>query len=174
MRTLFALALAGLAGPVLALPQAAPSEPASLRIYGPGQFGVAAETASRLPGSREEMNHGRNGADASRSAGSARERAVDAVARAGLVCAVADAAIVGRARDGGPLIEIDCVEGGGVIIADSDPLQVVDCLDLAPDNGQAGRRQRVVSACRLPGNAGLAEEGQSARNSSTSAANRPG
>jgi hypothetical protein len=85
------------------------------------------------------------------------EQAADAVARAGLVCAVAEAAVIGRTRDGGPLIEIDCVEGGGVIIADSDPLQVTDCLDLAPDIGQAGRRQRIVSACRLPGNAGLAE-----------------
>jgi hypothetical protein len=105
-----------------------------------------------MPGSREEMNRGRNSAIAP----SVQEQAADAVVRAGLVCAVAEAAVIGRTRDGGPLIEIDCVEGGGVIIADTDPLQVVDCLDLAPDTGQAGRRQRIVSACTLPGNAGLA------------------
>ena len=135
----------------LALPQSAP-EPEGLRIYSPAQFGVTAETPSRMPGSREEMNRGRNSAIAP----SVQERAADAVVRAGLVCAVAEAAVIGRTRDGGPLIEIDCVEGGGVIIADTDPLQVVDCLDLAPDTGQAGRRQRIVSACTLPGNAGLA------------------
>jgi hypothetical protein len=93
-----------------------------------------------------------------------RDQAADAVARAGLVCTVAEAAVIGRTRDGGPLIEIDCIEGGGVIIADSDPLQVTDCLDLAPDTGQAGRRQRIVSACTLPGNLGLAERSQSANN----------
>ena len=135
----------------LALPQSAP-EPEGLRIYSPAQFGVTAETPSRMPGSREEMNRGRNSAIGP----SVQEQAADAVVRAGLVCAVAEAAVIGRTRDGGPLIEIDCVEGGGVIIADSDPLQVVDCLDLAPDTGQAGRRQRIVSACTLPGNAGLA------------------
>ena len=153
------LMLAVFAGPALALPQSAP-EPEGLRIYSPGQFGVTAETPSRISGSREEMNRGRNTAIGP----SVQEQAADAVARAGLVCAVAEAAFIGRTRDGGPLIEIDCVEGGGVIIADSDPLQVTDCLDLAPDTGQAGRHQRVVTTCRLPGNAGLAERSQSARN----------
>lgn len=159
MRRLTVLFLAGIAGPALALPQSA-REPEGLRIYSPTQFGVVAETPSRLAGSREEMNRGRNipmGA-------SVQDQAADAVARAGLVCVVAEAAVIGRTRDGGPLIEIDCVEGGGVIIADSDPLQVTDCLDLAPDTGQAGRRQRIVTACRLPGNAGLAERARSARN----------
>ena len=158
MRGLSVLFLAVLAGPALALPQSA-REPEGLRIYSPTQFGVVAETPSRLSGSREEMNRGRNTAIGA----SAQDQAADAVARAGLVCAVAAAAIIGRTRDGGPLIEIDCVEGGGVIIADSDPLQVTDCLDLAPDTGQAGRRQRIVAACRLPGNAGLAERAVSAR-----------
>ncbi len=143
----------------LALPQSVP-EPEGLRIYTPGQFGVTAETPSRMAGSREEMNRGRNAP----MAAPVEEQAAGLVARAGLVCTVVEAAVVGRARDGGPLIEIDCVEGGGVIIADSDPLQVVDCLDLAPDTGQAGRRQRVVAACILPGNAGLAGQSQSARN----------
>ncbi|TPW04162.1 MAG: hypothetical protein FD125_1238 [bacterium] len=158
MRRLAVLILAGLAGPVMALPQSV-REPEGLRIYSPGQFGEVAETPSRIAGSREEMNRGRNTAIGP----SVQEQAADAVARAGLACAVAEAAIIGRTRDGGPLIEIDCVEGGGVIIADSDPLQVTDCLDLAPDTGQAGRRQRIVSACRLPGNAGLAERARSGR-----------
>lgn len=159
MRGIVVLMLAGLAGPALALPQSA-REPEGLRIYTPGQFGVAAETPSRLAGSREEMNRGRN----TPIGPSVQDQAADAAARAGLVCTVAEAAVVGRTRDGGPLIEIDCVEGGGVIIADTDPLQVTDCLDLAPDTGQAGRRQRIVAACQLPGNAGLAERSRSAGN----------
>ncbi|MDQ7812512.1 hypothetical protein [Brevundimonas sp.] len=164
MRALLVLCLAGLAGPVLA--QTAPPlrQPEGVRIYSPGQYGVTAGTPSRIRSSREAMNHGRNQPPAPRSNADAGALAAAAVARAGLICSVAEAAVIGRTRDGGPLIEIDCVEGGGVIIADADPLQVVDCLDLAPDEGQAGRRQRVVTACRLPGNAGLAGQGQSARN----------
>jgi hypothetical protein len=152
MRSVLVLLLASLAGPALALPQSA-REPEGLRIYTPGQFGVTAGTPSRIAGSREEMNRGRNAPIGP----SVEHQAADVVARAGLVCAVAEAAIIGRTRNGGSLIEIDCVEGGGVIIADADPLQVIDCLDLAPDAGQAGRRQRVVAACTLPGNAGLAD-----------------
>jgi len=159
MRPFAVLMLAAFAGPALAMPQSV-REPEGLRIYSPTQFGVVAETPSRIAGSREEMNRGRNTAVGH----SVQDRAAAAVTRAGLVCTVADAAVIGRTRDGGPLIEIDCVEGGGVIIADSDPLQVTDCLDLAPDAGQAGRRQRVVSACTLPGNLDLAERSQSARN----------
>ncbi len=159
MRPFVVLMLAACAGPAMALPQSA-REPEGLRIYSPEQFGVAAGTPSRIAGSREEMNRGRNTPDMR----SVEAQAADAVHRAGLICAIAEAAVIGRTRSGGPLIEIDCVEGGGVIIADSDPLQVTDCLDLAPDTGQAERRQRIVTACRLPGNAGLAERSQSARN----------
>ena len=130
---LAALAQPALAQPVLPAPQSA-REPEGLRIYSPTQFGGVAETPSRIAGSREEMNRGRNTAFGP----SVQDQAADAVSRAGLVCAVAEAAVIGRTRRGGPLIEIDCVEGGGVIIADSDPLQVTDCLDLAPDSGQAG------------------------------------
>ena len=159
MRPFAILILAALAGPALAVPQSA-REPEGLRIYSPAQFGVTAETPSRMDGSRREMNRGRN----EPITRPVREQAADAVARAGLICTVAEAAVVGRTRNGGPLIEIDCIEGGGVIIADSDPLQITDCLDLAPDTGQAGRRQRIVTACTLPGNLGLAERSQSARN----------
>ena len=159
MRPLAIVILTALAGPALAMPQSV-REPEGLRIYSPAQFGEVAETPSRIAGSRAEMNRDRNTA----AGASVQDQAIDAVARAGLVCTVAEAAVIGRTRDGGPLIEIDCVEGGGVIIADSNPLQVTDCLDLAPDTGQAGRRQRIVAACRLPGNAGLSERARSAPN----------
>ena len=166
MRIVLALALvlAAGAGPVLAQTATPLRQPEGIRIYSPGQFGVTAETPSRIESSREQMNRGRNARMPPPATADARAQAETAVARAGLICTVVEAAVVGRTRDGGPLLEIDCAQGGGVIIADSDPLQIVDCLDLAPDQGRAGRRQRVISACQLPGNAGLAEEGQSARN----------
>lgn len=164
MRRFSGLMLTGLVSVTLALPalalQQSGGEPGGLRIYSPGQFGSVSETPSRIAGSREEMNRGRN----TPIGPSARTLAEGAVARAGLVCAVAEAAVIGRTRDGGPLIEIDCVEGGGVIIADSNPLQVTDCLDLAPDTGQPVRGRRIVSACTLPGNAGLGQRAPSARN----------
>lgn len=159
MMWVLAMLLVAVAGPALALPPQSAREPEGLRIYTPGQFGVTAETPSRIAGSREEMNRGRN----TPLGPSPQILAATAVARAGLVCTVLEAAVVGRTQDGGALVEIDCAEGGGVIVAESDPLRIVDCLDLAPDEGQAGRRQRVVSTCRLPGNAGLARA-QSARN----------
>jgi hypothetical protein len=153
MRLLITLAVLGLttapAGPLAA------QDRDGMRIYTPGQFNAVAITPSRLERSREEMNRDRNPASSSPSPAAVRERARTVVARAGLVCTVVDAGIVGRARQGEPLIEIDCAEGGGVIAVDSDPIQITNCLDLAPDTGQAGQRQRVVTSCQLPGNAGL-------------------
>jgi len=164
MRALVSLLAMGLlAGPApaaaaLAIPQSALGEPGGLRIYSPGQFGLEAVTPSRIDASRREMNRSRNG-ETTLVPGPAAVNleAASVVARAGLVCTVVEAAVVGRTRAGGDLFEVDCAEGGGVILADGDPVQVVDCLDLAPDTGQApGRRQRVVTACRLDGNQGLA------------------
>lgn len=166
MRTVIALAALGLvSAPALAAPQSAAGTAGGLRIYSPGQFNAVAETPSRLERSREEMNRGRNPSiPAAPGPVAVRRQAEAVVARAGLVCTVVEAGIIGRTRDGGALIEIDCAEGGGVVAADTDPIQITDCLDLAPDNGQSGRRQRVVDTCHLPGNAGLAERSQSARN----------
>lgn len=163
MRPLLLLVLATAAGPVMAQTPTPYRQPEGVRIFSPAEFGVTAETPSRIPSSREAMNYGRNRRGTPQPTPAARDLAAAVVARAGLVCSIAEAAVVGRTRDGGDLIEIDCVEGGGVIVADTDPVQVVDCLDLAPDEGQAGRRQRVITACQLPGNAGLAEEGQAGR-----------
>ena len=73
----------------LSLPQTAP-EPEGLRIYSPTQFGVTAETPSRMPGSREEMNRGRNTAIARPVQD--REGQRDALRRR-----------LGRVRDGGHL-----------------------------------------------------------------------
>ena len=94
----------------LALLQSVP-EPEGLRSYSPAQFGVTAETPSRMPDSCKEKNRGRNSA-----------------------------------------------------IAPSVQQQAADPLDLAPDTGQPVRSRRIVSACILPGNAGLGQRAQLARN----------
>ncbi len=60
MRLFAILMLSILAGPALAAPQSAPREPEGIRIYSPGQYGVTAETPSRMAASREAMNWGRN------------------------------------------------------------------------------------------------------------------
>lgn len=135
-------------------------------IRDPSAFGRDAVTPSRIVSSRIEMNRGRNGAPSqSLSTADLRYQAETAVSRAGFACTVQDAVPVGRTRSGRPLIEIDCAEGGGMIVADDDPVTAVDCLDLAPDDGQGGRRRRVVTQCTLPANlAAIAAEPQSARN----------
>lgn len=127
-------------------------------------FGRDAVTPTRIVSSRIEMNRGRNtGAAQSLSTADVRHQAVTALDRAGFVCAVQEAVPVGRTRSGRPLIEVDCAEGGGMIVADDEPVTAVDCLDLAPDSGQGGRRRRVVSQCVLPANvAAIAAEAQSA------------
>jgi hypothetical protein len=148
------LMLAALAGPALALPQSA-REPEGLRIYSPTQFGEVAETPSHIAGSREEMNRGRNTAIGP----SVQDQAADAVARAGLVCAVAEAAVIGRTRDGGSLIEIDCVEGRRHHRR-SGPAQVTDCS--TPPRRRSRDAVSGSLTCNLPGT-GPAERSQSAR-----------
>lgn len=110
------------------------------------------------------MNRGRNAAaQPSLSTADVRHQAESAVSRVGAVCTILDAVPVGRSRSGRPLIEVDCAEGGGMIVADDDTATAVDCLDLAPDTGQSDRRRRVVSQCVLPANvAAVAAEPHSA------------
>ena len=146
--------------------QGAPERPnEGMVIYGPGQIGAEAETPSRIDSSRREMNRGRNGdVDPAPGGSAVRARAAAAVRRASLVCTVLEAAVVGRARGGEPLIEVDCAEGGGLIVADTDPVEVTDCLDLAPDAGPPVRGRRVIAACRLPGNVAAVRTDHSARN----------
>lgn len=157
------------AGVVLASPAAAQEgnigDPGDSTIHAPGDIGAVAMTPSRLERSRIEMNRGRPplGASASLGRSAALGRAASLVARAGLVCEVIDAAVVGRSRTGEAVIEIDCARGGGVIAVEGDPVQVTDCLDLAPDTGQGGRGRRVIAGCVLPGNTGLSQSAR-ARN----------
>lgn len=152
MRALTSLALAAAmaAGPALART----AQEAGGGLNSPGELGVVATSPSRMDRSRMEMNRDRTQPWTVRSTpAETRARAEQALARGGFVCTIVEAVVVGRVRQGQPLIEVDCAQGGGMIVADVDPILAVDCLDLAPDQGQAGgRNRRVVSGCVLPAN----------------------
>lgn len=164
---ILALMLAtGLSAAGAAAAQSAPEHQGDgMIIYGPGALGVEAETPSRIDGSRRELNRDRN-ADLDPVPGgpAVRARAAAAVQRGGLACTVLEAAVIGRAQGGEPLMEVDCAEGDGLIVADSDPIQATPCRDLAPDAGPPVRGRRVVAACRLAGNVAAARTDHSARN----------
>jgi hypothetical protein len=132
----------------------------------PGQFGLMATTPSRMDRSRREMNRGREQVwDPNMSASQTRSYAQRALRRGGFDCEVADAVLVAQARDGTPLVEVDCAQGGGLVIADTEPMMATDCLDLVPGAGMETNSTGPVEACRLPGNvASVAAERQSARN----------
>ena len=157
MRT--ALTLVAVVAALAAAPAAAQDTGGSVELYGPGQLGVVATTPSRLDRSRREMNRSRNARwNVTLTPSQARAEAEVAIRRAGFRCAVADALHVARTATGEPLIEVDCTQGGGLIIADGNPIQVVDCLDVAPGDPR-------IPACQLPANvASVAAERQSARN----------
>ena len=122
-------------------------------LRNPSAWGRDATTPSRIAASRVEMNRGRNlAAPASPPEAELRVQATSALGRAGYFCTPIEVVAVGHARSGRPLIEVDCVEGGGMIVADDDPPLAVDCLDVAPATSAPGRGRRVVEGCRLPAN----------------------
>ncbi len=157
---------AGLATAGAAAAQSAPEHHGDgVVIYGPGALGVEAGTPSRIDSSRLEMNRDRNrDLDVVSGGPALRARADAALHRGGLVCTVLEAAVIGRARGGEPLMEVDCAEGDGLIIADTDPVRATSCRDLAPPAGPPVRGRRVVTACRLAGNVAAGPADHSARN----------
>jgi len=117
----------------------------------PSQLGVTATTPSRMERSRREMNRGRTSTWlVNMTPSQTRTYAERALRRGGFICAVAEAVTVGQTNEGAPLVEVDCVDGGGLVIADTDPVMAVDCLDLIP--GSALTRETRLDACRLPAN----------------------
>lgn len=122
--------------------------------------GLVATTPSRLERSRLEMNRGRNPSWAANPTPTQlRSQAERALRDGGFRCTIADLDMVSQMRDGTPVVEVACVENGGVVIANTRPIQVVDCFDLADGNG-------VLGACRLPKNVAMVAGGlaQDARN----------
>ena len=130
----------------------------------PSEAGLVATTPSRIASSRREMNRGRNTPfEVGMSPRRARLHARDLVERADLRCEVADARVVAFTSNHIPVVEVDCREGGLVIVDDL-PIQATDCLDLAaiePDPSD----DRFYLTCQLPGNVSrVAAARQSARN----------
>lgn len=133
----------------------------SVQTYGlesmsaPARFGLDATTPSRIESSRREMNRGRRGGDRGyrmdMTPRETREYAERVIRRGGFVCTILDAAVVARSSNFAPLVEVDCDQGGGLILADTTPIQWTDCLDV-PQAGIQISHNNAIAACRLPGN----------------------
>jgi hypothetical protein len=119
-------------------------------LKAPSDLGMLAVTPSRLSGVRREANRGRAVPfEVRMSPREARRYADDLLERAEIRCDVAEAELVAYTGDRLPVMEVDCVEGGGIVVIDSLPIQATDCLDLRPrEEGVVN----VLDACRLPGN----------------------
>lgn len=120
-------------------------------LANPSEVGLLSTTPSRIPSSRREMNRGRNSPfEVGMSARRARIHARDLVERADLRCEVDDAKVVAFTSDHVAVVEVDCREGGLVIVDDL-PIQATDCLDLAAVEPDAADN-RFYLTCQLPGN----------------------
>lgn len=121
----------------------------------PGITGLLPTTPSRMRGSKREMNRGREAVwNSHMTPSQVQTYAEQAVERAGFRCKVADSAFVARQSDGTPIVEVHCEGTGGLIIANSDPIQATDCLDLPLAGMPVGSGDRI-DACRLPGNVAM-------------------
>lgn len=131
----------------------------------PSDIGITASTASRIPSSRREMNRGRSTPFAvGMSPRQTRRFASDLVGRAQIACDVREAMIVARTPENVSVLEVDCAQGGGLMIVDTVPIQATDCLDL-PVVETRPTAGRAPMGCQLPGNvATVTAAGQSARN----------
>jgi len=150
-----------LTAPTTASAQSVQSNPGLAETYGmeanaPSRFGgLDATTPSRIPSTRREMNRGRRGSDGGyprnmteRQAHAYAERVIR---DAGFVCNVVEARVAAQSGDRAPFVEVDCQEGGGLILADTWPIQATDCLDVPEGGINVGYYTGVVR-CTLPGN----------------------
>lgn len=131
-------------------------------------FGLDATTPTRIESSRREMNRGRRGGDRGFREDMNRNEtfqyAERVIRRAGFVCEILDAAVVARSNAFAPFVEVNCNEGGGLVVADTTPLQWVDCLDI-PAEGYEVTHNNRLGRCQLPGNvAAVAPQNDSANN----------
>lgn len=148
-----AIAFAASACPALAQDSVNPgTTPGSSELFNsPGVTGLVATTPSRIGSSRREMNRGRQAVwNPNMTPSQIQTYAERAVERAGFRCTVADSAFRAQLADGTPVVEVHCRGAGGLVIADSEPIQATDCLDL-PQAGLPDQGDRI-DACRLPGN----------------------
>lgn len=111
--------------------------------------GLVATTPSRLDRSRREMNRGRNPSwQANPTPALLRRATENALRDGGFRCTIAELDMVSQLRDGTPVVEVACEENGGLVIANSNPIQATDCFDLADGQGALG-------PCRLPKNVAM-------------------
>jgi hypothetical protein len=112
-------------------------------------MGILATTPSRIASSRREMNRGRPTTWASRPTPSQLHTFAErSLRRGGFQCTIAEVALVGEFTDNTLIVEVACQENGGLVIADSDPVQFSDCLDLVNTTG-------AIGPCRIPKNVAL-------------------
>lgn len=127
-------------------------------IYGPGQLGTVASTATRLDRTRREMNRGRPDnairdplpTDPAVILGNAQA----ALNRARTGCQVVDAEVIGLSIDDDVVYEAACGSGPGYLVIASLRPVAVECGALAEGAGHSDRDvdADVVNRCLLPGN----------------------
>lgn len=153
----FAILAAAAAVPLmlLAVPASAQSLEGDIsslpsEMFNSGPMGSAAITPSRMSSTRLEMNRGREPRWHSNMTGSQRKTYAErTLARAGYRCHVVDTAFIAQLSDGTPLVEVSCRGGGGLIIANTSPIQATDCMDLPLQGDSRGGAGRIES-CQLP------------------------
>lgn len=147
------VAFAIAAGPALAQEAVNPgSQPGSSEMFNnPGITGLVSTTPSRIRSSRREMNRGREAVwHPNMTPSQIQTYAERVVRRAGYRCTVIDSAFRAQLSDGSPVVEVHCQGAGGLVLADTDPIQATDCLDL-PNAGLVVQGD-LIDSCRLPGN----------------------
>jgi len=125
-------------------------------LTNPHDVAAVANTPSRIRNSRREMNRDRRvPVQRHMSARQARQHARDLIRRADIQCEVAEAMMIAVTSGNIPVVEVDCADGGGLVITDTLPMQATDCLDFSmPDpSGDDAPFLR----CQLPGNVAMLE-----------------
>lgn len=125
-------------------------DPEAGSMFSLANSGLRATTPTRIRSSYEEMNRGRVAVWGRRLTPMQRQSYAEAaIQRGGFDCPVQEVAQVAQLSDGTPIVEVACYGGGGMIIADTNPLQATDCMDLTSENDLSGGR---LSECRIPAN----------------------
>lgn len=105
---------------------------------------ILATSPSRLERSRREMNRGRESIWAANPTPTQiRNSTQRALRNGGIQCTIADLGMVAQLVDGTPMVEVACEEDAGLVIANSLPIRVADCYDLARGEGP-------LPPCSLP------------------------
>jgi hypothetical protein len=126
-------------------------DPKAGSMFSLANSGLRATTPTRIPSSNLEMNRGRVQVWERRMTPMQRQSYAERVIqRGGFDCPVQEVDQVAQLIDGTPIVEVACYGGGGMIIADTEPLQATDCIDLTSENDLSGGR---LAECRIPANA---------------------